>query len=60
MKPIKGMQRSNCWKPKGKVWYQHNEDFEKIKQEQIQADKNITAITKSDFKNQKTSKTRRY
>jgi len=28
MKPIKlkNMKRTNCWRPKGKVWYQKNED----------------------------------
>jgi len=60
MKPIKLKNEKvlkGIYTPKGKVWYQHNEDFAKIKQEQIKADKNITSITKSNFKNQKT---RRY
>ena len=28
MKPIqlKNMKRTNCWSPKGKVWYQKNDD----------------------------------
>jgi len=28
MKPIqlKNMKRTNCWTPKGKVWYQKNDD----------------------------------
>jgi hypothetical protein len=31
MKPVKIPQRerSNCWKPKGKVWFQKNDDSKK-------------------------------
>ena len=29
MKPIqlKHMRRTNCWQPKGKVWFQKNDDY---------------------------------
>lgn len=48
LRGMKGIHRTNCWKPYGKVWYKKNEDFSNIKTDQLQADKNITAITKSD------------
>jgi len=26
MQPIKGMKRTNCWKPTRRVWFQKNDD----------------------------------
>jgi len=35
MKPIqlKHMKRTNCWQPKGKVWFQKNDDNKLAKEE---------------------------
>lgn len=53
-----------AWTPKGKVWYQKNDDShlgseETIKEKQDTADRRITELTKGNFKNYKHS-TRRY